>query len=109
MEGLREGLIDPQDVVRLSKKGKPVMMFVGVKGDPTEQETQSLSNRWMQSLQNAHLQVQRYLVAPDRILFMVQDGSLAWAVKDYLIKQTECTTVSFEQLSFPCAEGHDEL
>ena len=49
------------------------------------------------------LQVQRYVVSDDRVLLMVEDGSLAWDVKDYIITQTDCTTVSFEQLSFNCA------
>ena len=48
-------------------------------------------------------QVQRYVVADDRVLLMVEDGSLAWDVKDYIITQTDCTKVSFEQLSFDCA------
>ncbi len=49
------------------------------------------------------MQVQRYVVSDDRVLLMVTDGSLAWEVKDYIITQTDCTTVTFEQLSFNCA------
>ena len=33
---------------------------------------------------------------------MTQDGSKAWQIKDYLVSLDECTTVNFEQLSFPC-------
>ena len=82
------------------------MVFVGVKGStPDRSYTEKISSRWMQSLHNAHQQVQRYVVADDRVLFLVDDGSKAWDVKDYLIAQTECTTVSFEQLSFKCANS----
>lgn len=105
--GLNEAIkgMDPQNILKLSKKGKPLMMFVGVRGTPDQAYTEQVSGRWMQSLQNAHLTVQRYIVAPDRVMFMVEDGSLAWDVKDYLTTLTECTTVSFEQLSFDCKDN----
>lgn len=80
------------------------MIFVGVRGTPDKVRTEEVSSRWMQSLQNAHIQTQRYVVADDRVLFMVEDGSLAWDVKDYLTTLTECTTVSFDQLSFNCKD-----
>jgi len=97
------GKIDPMQLMKQSKKNKPVMIFVGIKGDPTEQYTEKVSGRWMQSLQNAHMPVQRYIVAPNRVMFVTQDGSMAWDIKDFLVTQTECTTVSFDQLSAPCA------
>ena len=101
---LKDGNFDPQDLMKQSKKGKPVMIFVGVRGTPDKVRTEEVSSRWMQSLQNAHIQTQRYVVADDRVLFMVEDGSLAWDVKDYLTTLTECTTVSFDQLSFNCKD-----
>ena len=55
-------------------------------------------------------QLPRYVVASDRVLFMTRDGSKAWKIKDYLVQLDECTTVNFEQLSFPCKgtpEGGD--
>ena len=102
-----DGKIDPQELMKQSKKNKPMMVFVGIKsdGEPDQHRTDKISNRWMQSLQNAHLPVQRYIVAPDRVLFMTEDGSRAWDIKDYLVTQSECTTVNFDQLSFPCAES----
>lgn len=101
---LKDGKLDPQEVMKKSKKGKPVMVFVGVRGTPDHTRTEHVSARWMQSLQNAHIPVQRYIVADDRVLFMVEDGSLAWDVKNFLIEQTECTKVSFDQLSFDCKD-----
>ena len=102
------GQIDPMELMKQAKKNKPVMIFVGIKGDPTEEYTEKVSGRWMQSLQNAHMPVQRYVVAPNRVMFLTQDGSMAWDIKDYLVTQTECTTVTFDQLSSPCAGSEPE-
>ncbi len=95
---------DPQDLMKKSKQGKPVMIFVGVAGSPPDQaQTDRVSARWVQSLQNAHISVERYVVAPDRVLLLTHDGSKAWQIKDYLITLSDCTTVSFDQLNFNCS------
>ena len=105
LEGLKAGRVSPEDLIKQSKKNKPVMMFVGVRGDPPDKvRTDHISSRWVQSLQNAHLQADRYIVADDRVLLVIKDGSQSWDVKDFLITQTDCTTVSFEQQSFDCAD-----
>ena len=97
--------MSPEDLIKQSKKNKPMMMFVGVRSDPPDKaRTDRISARWVQSLQNAHLQADRYIVADDRVLLVIKDGSQSWDVKDFLITQTDCTTVSFEQLSFDCAD-----
>ena len=108
---MKDGQVDPEKLMKQSKKGKPVMVFVGVRDAVDNQPyTEQVSSRWMNSLHNAHIPVQRYVVAPDRVLFMVDDGSLAWEIKDYLVTLTDCTTVSFDQLTFDC-KGYkkDEL
>ena len=103
MDMMKDGKVDPQNLMKQSKKGKPMMIFVGVRDAVDNQPyTEQVSSRWTNSLHNAHIPVQRYIVAPDRVLFMVEDGSLAWDIKNYLTTLTECTTVSFEQLSFDC-------
>ena len=109
LEGLQAGRVSPEDLLKQSKKNKPMMMFVGVRGDPPEKaRTDRISSRWVQSLQNAHLQADRYIVADDRVLLVIKDGSQTWDVKDYLVTQTDCTTISFEQLSFDCASPTGE-
>ena len=45
----------------------------------------------------------RYLVADDRALFLLKDGSTAWDVKDFLVQQPECKEVTFENQNFPGA------
>ena len=105
LEGLKAGRVSPEDLIKQSKKNKPMMMFVGVHGDPPDKaRTDRISARWVQSLQNAHLQADRYIVADDRVLLVIKDGSQSWDVKDFLITQTDCTTVSFEQQSYDCAD-----
>ena len=113
------GKIDPMQLMKQSKKNKPVMIFVGIKGDPTEQYTEKVSGRWMQSLQNAHMPVQRYIVAPNRVMFVTQDGSMAWDIKvsfqltnlDFLLagqlttavcKELNNYRVAFLQVCFYC-------
>ena len=103
---LKRDNFDPQELIMLSKKGKPVMIFVGVRGEvPDRSHTDTVSSRWVQSLQNAHITVEKYIVSPDRVLLLSQDGSLAWKIKDYLVTQSDCTTVSFDQLEFECGKN----
>jgi hypothetical protein len=45
----------------------------------------------------------RYVVADDRVLFLLKDGSIAWDVKDFIITQPECKMVEFENQKFPGA------
>ena len=45
----------------------------------------------------------RYLVADDRALFLLKDGSTAWEIKDFLVQQPECKEVTFENQNFPGA------
>jgi len=100
---------DPQELMKKSKKGKPVMIFVGVAGNPPDQShTHHVSARWVQSLQNAHIPVERYVVSPDRVLLLTQDGSKAWQIKDYLVKLTDCTSVSFDQFEFNCSNSQEK-
>lgn len=57
LNDLTGGNIDPQQMIKLSKKGKPVMIFIGVRGQPDRARTEKVSSLWAQSLQNAQLQV----------------------------------------------------
>jgi hypothetical protein len=41
------------------------------------------------------------MVADNRALFLLQDGSVAWDIKDFLVKQPECESVEFENQKFP--------
>uniref|UniRef100_A0A914XEB9 Mesoderm development candidate 2 n=1 Tax=Plectus sambesii TaxID=2011161 RepID=A0A914XEB9_9BILA len=50
---------NPEDVMKMSKKGQAVMMFVGVSGNPTKAETEKLSALWQTSLYNNHIEAQK--------------------------------------------------
>ncbi|KAK3734545.1 hypothetical protein QZH41_010388 [Actinostola sp. cb2023] len=98
---------DPMSFLKLSKKGKVLMLFVGIADNPTKTKTEEISARWQSSLHNAHLQVERFIVADDRVLFLLKDGSIAWDVRDFLITQPECKMVEFENQKFPGSRFKD--
>ena len=70
------GKIDPQQILEQSKKGKPLMIFVGVKSPPNEQYTDQVSRLWAQSLMNAHIPVERSVSPISQIgfLFLVENA-----------------------------------
>lgn len=49
----------PESILKLTKKGKTLMMFVTVSGNPTEKETEEITSLWQGSLFNANYDVQR--------------------------------------------------
>lgn len=89
----------PEELSRLSQKGKQIMMFVTAttsKRDDTERVTQL----WATSLFNANYEVNRYIIEDNRAIFMINDGSLAWEIKDFLVKQNECEEVAIDKETF---------
>ncbi|XP_065209304.1 LDLR chaperone boca-like [Planococcus citri] len=91
---------DPEELMKLSKKGRTLMTFVKVSGKPTKDETEELTKLWQTSLWNNHIQAERYLIEDDRAIFMYKDGSQAWTAKDYLIEQERCDTVTIDSKVF---------
>ena len=96
----------------MAKKGKTLMMFVSVSDNPTRQETEEITGIWHQSLMNAHLVAERFIVSDDRVIFMFKDGSMAWEAKDYLVQQERCKQVTIENKPYPgrgSTDSKDEL
>lgn len=91
----------PQDLLKMSKKGRTLMVFATVSGEPTEKETEELTGLWQGSLFNANYDIQRFVVGANRVIFMLRDGSLAWEVKDFLVSQERCLDVTVEGQVFP--------
>ncbi|CAB1455833.1 unnamed protein product [Pleuronectes platessa] len=91
----------PEELLKMSKKGKTLMVFATVSGDPTEKETEEITGLWQGSLFNANYDIQRFVVGSNRVIFMLRDGSLAWEVKDYLVAQERCMDVTVEGQVFP--------
>lgn len=94
---------NPAELLKATKKGRTLMMFATVSGDPTEEESEKISMLWQSQMFNAHIELQRYVVGPNRILFMMKDGAKAWEVKDFLVKQERCEEVTIENQNFPGA------
>ena len=84
----------------LGKKNKAIMMFVSLAGKPSRRETEELTAIWQNSLFNANYEVTRYIVEDDRAIFMIKDGSLAYEIKDFLIKQEKCLEVTIDNEKF---------
>ncbi|XP_049459457.1 LRP chaperone MESD [Epinephelus fuscoguttatus] len=91
----------PEELLKMSKKGKTLMVFATVSGDPTEKETEEITGLWQGSLFNANFDIQRFVVGSNRVIFMLRDGSLAWEVKDFLVAQERCMDVTVEGQVFP--------
>jgi len=92
---------DPESMLKMTKTGRTLMMFATISGNPTEKDTESISQMWQSSLFNAHYDLQRYVVAADRVLFVLKDGSTAWDIKDFLVKQDRCESVTIEGRDYP--------
>ena len=50
---------DPMALLKMAKKGKTIMMFVSIAGNPTRQQAEQITGRWQGSLFNAQFQVDR--------------------------------------------------
>jgi len=93
-------LKDPEALLQATKKGKTIMVFVKVKGNPTKQESETITSIWQTGLYNSHIHCDRYPLDDNRYIFMFKDGSIAWEAKDFLIDQEECLEVTIEQKTY---------
>ena len=100
---------DPEGILKATKKGKTLMAFVTVSGNPTKQETEQITGIWQSSLMNSHLIAERFVISDDRAIFMFKDGSHAWEAKDFLVQQDRCKEVTIENKPYPGKGDKDEL
>ncbi|KAI4459775.1 mesoderm development candidate 2 [Holotrichia oblita] len=87
---------DPESMLAMTKKGRTLMTFVSVLGNPTRDETETITKLWQTSLWNNHIQAERYLVDDNRAIFLFKDGAQAWPAKEFLIEQEKCESVTIE-------------
>lgn len=87
---------NPENLLKLTKKGKTLMTFVSVLGSPTRDESETITKLWQTSLWNNHIQAERYMVDDNRAIFMFKDGAQAWEAKDFLVDQEQCESVTIE-------------
>ncbi|GAB1603973.1 LDLR chaperone boca-like [Argonauta hians] len=91
----------PEELIKMSKKGKTLMMFVSVSGNPSRPETEKITSLWQSSLYNANIDITRYLISDNRAIFMLSDGSKAWEIKNFLVTQDRCLSVTIENQDYP--------
>ncbi|KAI4489580.1 hypothetical protein M0802_011017 [Mischocyttarus mexicanus] len=87
---------NPDNVLKMTKKGKGVMMFVDVRKDLSEEEAGVIMRIWQSSLQNNHIIAERYSIDPKRSVFLFREGSQAVDAKNYLLEQPELSHVTLE-------------
>ncbi|XP_017049525.1 LDLR chaperone boca [Drosophila ficusphila] len=92
---------NPEELLKISKKGRTLMTFVTVSGNPTKEESETITKLWQTSLWNNHIQAERYMVDDNRAIFLFKDGTQAWEAKDFLIEQERCKGVSIENKEYP--------
>ncbi|XP_075714264.1 LRP chaperone MESD [Rhinoderma darwinii] len=100
---------NPESILQMTKKGKTIMIFATVTGDPTEKETEEITSLWQGSLFNANYDIQRFIVGSNRVIFMLRDGAFAWEVKDFLVGQDRCADVTLEGQVYPGKGGDGSM
>jgi hypothetical protein len=50
---------NPENLLKVTKKGKTLMTFVTVSGNPTRTESEEITKLWQTSLWNSHIQAER--------------------------------------------------
>ena len=93
-------MTNPEEVMKLTKKGKTVMMFVKINNFKSKEETDEVTSLWQTGLYNNHVQAERFPIEDDRVMFMFRDGGYAWEAKDFLVEQERCEEVQLEQQTY---------
>ncbi|VDD92525.1 unnamed protein product [Enterobius vermicularis] len=70
----------PEDLLKLTKKGQSVMMFVNVGDVDGKPATKEYTEKWTNN----------------RVIYMFMDGSKAWEAKDFLLQQQQVSEVTLE-------------
>lgn len=91
---------NPDNLLRMTKRGKGVMMFVDARPDISEEQTEITMRIWQSSLQNNHIIAERYPIDKRRSIFMFHEGSQAVDAKNYLLEQPELSHLTLEGQTF---------
>jgi hypothetical protein len=90
------GSLSPDEIMKMTKKGKSVMMFINIDGAPSKDNTDTLTSLWQSALRNNHIQAERYVIEDNRAILMFHDGSQAWDAKDFLLDQEGVLSITLE-------------
>jgi hypothetical protein len=91
---------NPDEVMKATKKGQTVMMFVKVIDFVDKEETEEVTSLWQTGLFNNHVNAERFLIEDDRVMFLFHDGADAWEAKDFFLEQERCDEVQLEQQTY---------
>jgi len=95
------GSMTPDDIMKMSKKGKTVMMFINLSGSPTKNDAEDLTSLWQGALRNNHIQAERYVIEDARAIFLFHDGAQAWDAKSFLLEQDGIAEIQLEGQNYP--------
>uniref|UniRef100_A0A0N5A2A5 Mesoderm development candidate 2 n=1 Tax=Parastrongyloides trichosuri TaxID=131310 RepID=A0A0N5A2A5_PARTI len=114
LDEMKKSATNEEELLKMSKKGQSVMMFVTVKDINNEGTSKSFTDKitsvWQGVIQNNHLNANVFVVEDNRAIFMFNDGSQAFEAKDFILKQKECVEVLLEgQILKGPASGKTEL
>nr|XP_034187919.1 LDLR chaperone boca [Osmia lignaria] len=87
---------NPDNVLKMTKKGKGVMMFVDTNEDISVEQADVIMKIWQSSLQNNHIIAERYPIDKKRSIFLFREGSQAIDAKNFLLQQPELSHVTLE-------------
>lgn len=87
---------NPDNILKMTKKGKGVMMFVDTEEDVSAEQADVIMKIWQTSLQNNHIIAERYPIDPKRSVFLFREGSQAVDAKNFLLQQPELSHVTLE-------------
>ncbi|XP_065831884.1 LDLR chaperone boca-like [Oscarella lobularis] len=101
---------DPDDYAHLKPPKQPNVQFdlskpISNVDDMLKQSKKGrrhhvIARAGQSSLFNANIHTQCYMLDDIRAIFVIQDGSVAWDVKDFLITQEDCRSVELEQKTY---------
>ncbi|XP_011874474.1 PREDICTED: LDLR chaperone boca [Vollenhovia emeryi] len=101
---------DPETMLKLSKKGKGVMMFVDLESNVSDEQADIATRIWQTGLQNNHITIERYPIENKRYIFMFHDGAQALEGKDYLLQHPEVAFITIEgRKYYPSLKGQPFL
>ena len=60
---------DPSSVKKFSNMKKNIFVIATLTGNPSREETEEISGLWMQGLFNNHIDLQRFILEDDQVMF----------------------------------------
>jgi len=99
---------DPLSVTAASKAGQSIMVFVDIRGDPTEGERDQITLFWEANLLNAHsIEAKRFMIKSDRVIFQLDRGENIIELAAVLRREDRCFSFEVESVYFLCP-GHPQ-